>query len=385
MPLKDPEARKAYLAAHHQKNREKALARQRERYAEKAQDPAWLEQERARNRERMQAEYQATKDQPVSEEERQRRAEYQKTYREEHRDRHNELNRLSKERNREKIQAKRASPEEQAKERERRQRWLERNPDYMADYEKNRRQRPENWPEVRRQFYLDHRQEISAQKRERYQHDPAYREGVVSRSRTRYRERREEILRQCRLYRIEHADGIRQWQRVYRETRRDRDRHNAANRRSAVRRVYKIRAYSLAYRQRNKRRISAQMAAYYLQNKDRIQARNKQWWSDHPEKAIQYQNQRRAAIENTPGSHTGEDILAIWERQKHKCAVKGCIYPITDEKGSPHKYQVDHVQPVTKGGSNGPENLQILCRTHNAKKHNKEANEWAQEHGLLFA
>jgi len=81
---------------------------------------------------------------------------------------------------------------------------------------------------------------------------------------------------------------------------------------------------------------------------------------------------RRAA----EGTHTDEDIKALFAKQGGKCAT--CRKNIRDA------YDVDHVMPLSKGGSNGPDNLQLLCPTCNRKKSTKRPDEWAQENGRLF-
>lgn len=69
---------------------------------------------------------------------------------------------------------------------------------------------------------------------------------------------------------------------------------------------------------------------------------------------------RRLREMNAPGHHTKDE----WERVKlmygNECAEK-------DEtcRGSITK---DHVVPLIMGGSNDPDNLQPLCRSHNSRK-----------------
>ncbi len=36
-------------------------------------------------------------------------------------------------------------------------------------------------------------------------------------------------------------------------------------------------------------------------------------------------------------------------------------------------FQIDHFLPLSRGGHNGPDNLQLLCKTHNTRKGNRFA------------
>jgi len=84
-------------------------------------------------------------------------------------------------------------------------------------------------------------------------------------------------------------------------------------------------------------------------------------------KTLDYQAQskvdrqrRRSRERNAEGSHTSQDIKQIYARQNGKCAH--C------EKELNFVFHVDHIIPLSKGGSNYPSNLQILCATCNLRK-----------------
>lgn len=70
-----------------------------------------------------------------------------------------------------------------------------------------------------------------------------------------------------------------------------------------------------------------------------------------------YRQARRAREANAPGSFTASDIERLDQQQGGKCAY--C------DKGWDH---VDHKHPLSRGGSNDPENLQLLCAFHNVSK-----------------
>jgi 5-methylcytosine-specific restriction endonuclease McrA len=48
---------------------------------------------------------------------------------------------------------------------------------------------------------------------------------------------------------------------------------------------------------------------------------------------------------------------AVWQRAKGTCETSGCR--------SRFRLEIDHITPLSLGGTNEPENLRLLCRTHN--------------------
>lgn len=53
--------------------------------------------------------------------------------------------------------------------------------------------------------------------------------------------------------------------------------------------------------------------------------------------------------------------IEVWRRDEGKCA----------RCGSREKLEMDHIVPVSKGGSNTSRNIELLCQTHNRRKGNK--------------
>lgn len=77
-----------------------------------------------------------------------------------------------------------------------------------------------------------------------------------------------------------------------------------------------------------------------------------------------YVERRRALNRGVGGSHT----LADWETLK---AQYNWTCPACRKSEPEIKLTLDHVIPVSKGGSHNIENIQPLCKSCNSKKHTK--------------
>lgn len=92
--------------------------------------------------------------------------------------------------------------------------------------------------------------------------------------------------------------------------------------------------------------------------------------------ARQAKRLRRAREKGAEGAHTKEDVYSIFMLQKGRCAC--CKVKLNKS------YHVDHVFPLSKGGSNDKHNLQILCQTCNNQKHARHPIEFMQMKGFLL-
>ena len=97
---------------------------------------------------------------------------------------------------------------------------------------------------------------------------------------------------------------------------------------------------------------------YQAKNKDKVKRVLKSWRNRNPDKVKNQKYMRRTA----EGFFTKEDIHTLLEKQRGCC--NGCDKEFTAE----FKYEIDHIFPISKGGSNWPTNLQLLCRSCNARK-----------------
>lgn len=171
-----------------------------------------------------------------------------------------------------------------------------------------------------------------------------YRERVLASRRKRYAENPSKALADNKKWVTDNAEKVRAYHAArYVE---HRDAVLAAVRKRAQENRDKIRMYKAEYSRKNKAALSV---AY----------RNKK--------------ARRRAAE---GVHTLQDVKRIRAAQKDRCA-----YCRVKLNGSGH---VDHILALVNGGTNWPNNLQLLCAGCNLSKSSKHPIAFAQQIGLLL-
>lgn len=153
-----------------------------------------------------------------------------------------------------------------------------------------------------------------------------------------------------------------QWAETHRELERE------YSRRAYWKDPEKSRAYTRAKQERNRTRVRESSRAWNQRNREHVTARIREWRRSNPEKARAAKLRRRAMEFNAEGSHTAEDIRILVKSQKGLCWW--CGNAVGDE------YHIDHRIPLSRGGSNAPENLCITCPSCNQSKTDKLPSEW---------
>lgn len=126
----------------------------------------------------------------------------------------------------------------------------------------------------------------------------------------------------------------------------------------------------------NREKRLQQSRSWYAANQERMRARSKKWRSQNPESVNAYTRNRKARLKANGGFHNGKDIKTILVSQKYKCAY--CKIKLRN------KYEVDHITPLSGGGSNNPCNLQIVCGPCNREKKAQDPIDYAKSLGLLI-
>ena len=122
----------------------------------------------------------------------------------------------------------------------------------------------------------------------------------------------------------------------------------------------------LEWHQSNRNKSRSAAKRYYQKNK-----------SAAKERATLSGRKRRAQKKGSGGTHTAADLREILKAQNYRCAY--C--PADLRKVKRH---VDHIKPLSAGGSNDKTNIQYLCQPCNLSKGAKDPIAFAREIGLLF-
>ena len=131
-------------------------------------------------------------------------------------------------------------------------------------------------------------------------------------------------------------------------------------------------AYQKEYHQQNyetnKTEILEYFRQHYKKNKSKIRVRQEKWRKANPKKLVVKEARRRGRKAKADGQFTHDDIILIYQKQNGKCFYCGEVLN--------SKFDIDHKIPLSRGGSNWPENLCCACARCNRSKHTKTVEEF---------
>lgn len=129
------------------------------------------------------------------------------------------------------------------------------------------------------------------------------------------------------------------------------------------------------WHEKNRESALANMAVYRQEHPEYFAKKAKEWRAENQELARTITRRYKARRKGASGSFTDADIERLKVAQRGKCCY--CRKPLL-------KYHIDHIVPVSKGGSNDPSNLQLLCPRCNISKGDKMPEVFAQKMGFLI-
>ena len=136
------------------------------------------------------------------------------------------------------------------------------------------------------------------------------------------------------------------------------------------------RAFAKRYAKLYPERVAANCARWWARHPEMLQTYKKKYVAENPSYYAVARAKRKARKQSVDGAFSSKDVASLLKKQKGKCA--SCFH-ITIKK-----YHVDHKMPLCLGGSNGPENIQILCPTCNMRKGGRHPDVWARKNGRLL-
>jgi len=126
----------------------------------------------------------------------------------------------------------------------------------------------------------------------------------------------------------------------------------------------KIKVYRSGYRKKNKEAETAYSAEWYRNNKERVRLYCKEYRRKNPERVKANWKRRQKQRLSVVGNFTKKEFIYL-------CSEYGNICLRCKSK---KKLTIDHVIPISKGGTNNIDNIQPLCGSCNSIKHTKNTD-----------
>jgi hypothetical protein len=128
------------------------------------------------------------------------------------------------------------------------------------------------------------------------------------------------------------------------------------------------------WRARNHNHLQLQRHEHHIANRERLCALSREWAKNNPIKRRLNEHNRRARVKGNGGTFTFKELNEQFERQEGFCNYcGGLLYASFD-----NDVHIDHMTPISRGGSNDISNIVLSCAPCNLKKGSKTAEEFLQ-------
>ena len=130
----------------------------------------------------------------------------------------------------------------------------------------------------------------------------------------------------------------------------------------------RIKAYGEKYRAENSGLMTAYAADRRKSNPQKVKDQKKKWAEENPEALRTGWRNRRARKRNAPGKLSKDISGVLFHKQNGRCIY--CQVDLTTVV-----QHLDHIMPLSRGGSNTDDNVQLLCARCNLRKNDKDPND----------
>lgn len=172
----------------------------------------------------------------------------------------------------------------------------------------------------------------------------------------------------ARILSEEQKEKARQRARDWRAANLDYARERASQYSASHREEARLRASK--WHKENPERHRERAKAYRERNREQLNLITRIWKKKNHVQVLAIARSYKARKRGADGRYCAKDVSRLYENQCGKCAA--CKIELL-------KYHVDHVVPLCLGGTNYPENLQLLCPTCNLRKGRKMPEQFMKE------
>lgn len=210
---------------------------------------------------------------------------------------------------------------------------------------------------------------------EYFARDKKAKDGLYSQCKVCNREYREAHKEYQQNYRAANKEKLQQYYAEWQQTNRE---YNLARKRKYAQKRYandpeyveRRKIYSKHYRARYPDKMRAAIQQWRRYNPERYRSTKRKYRSSVKGKASNHASSHRYRARQRLVETAPFDEQAQLKRQKSRCYYCGCKL---------EKYHIEHVVPLSRGGSDRPENKVLSCPECNLKKSDKAPHEW--DHG----